>query len=69
MASFFRKLPRYVRLVDQVLLSSLVKLSRTSIIDFVHSSMKAGPEAPREALFKSFLVFSKKTGTSLFVNE
>ena len=60
---FCSKLPRYVRMVDQVLLSTLVRLSRSSIVDFVNLTMMPDPDASREALFKTALVFNHKTGT------
>ena len=60
---FCSKLPRYVRMVDQILLSTLVRLSRSSIVDFVNLTMMPDPAASREALFKTALVFNHKTGT------
>ena len=55
------KLPRYIKMVDQILLSSLIELSRSSVVNFVNISMIPIKDSSREALFKTALVFSHKT--------
>ena len=54
----FSQLPRYVRMVDQLMLAHLVKLVRHCVTEFVYKTLEIGVAAPRDGFFKAKLVFS-----------
>ena len=54
------RLGGFVKLVDQILLSHLVELSRMSITSFVTKTMKVDPQGQRDGFFQAALVFTSK---------
>ena len=56
-------------MVDQILLCTLVELSRSSVVNFVNMSMTPPKDSSREALFKTALVFSHKTGMVIILTD
>ena len=51
------KLGNFVKLVDQIVLSRLVKVAHYSITTFVHKTMVGDSESTRDGLFDANLVF------------
>ena len=65
---YFSRLGNFVKLVDQILLSHLVQLARISVTQFVYDSMSIGPDAPRDGLFRAYLVFDENSTSSCLTN-
>ncbi len=65
LSSFFRKLPRFIKLTDQMLLASFYRLSRESLVRFVTTVMRTNPCAQRKALFETSLHIEPDTGSCL----
>ncbi|XP_035689699.1 dynein heavy chain domain-containing protein 1-like [Branchiostoma floridae] len=63
------RLGNFVKLVDQILLAHMVSLARKNIGAFVHTTMQAGEEAERDALFKAKLVFNRNDELVLYPSK
>ena len=66
---FNSQLPRYVRLVDQLMLAHLVKLARHCVTEFVSKALEIGVAAPRDGFFKAKLVFSNEGATYFLTSD
>ncbi|PIK44242.1 putative dynein heavy chain domain-containing protein 1, partial [Apostichopus japonicus] len=53
-------LGNFVLLVDQILVSHLLALTRVNICSFIENSMATGPDCDRDALFAAKLIFTKE---------
>ena len=59
---FSRMLVQFIALVDQILLSHLIQLSCSSVVQFVEQTVEQSNTHSRDALFYVSLMFSNKNG-------